>query len=260
MNSAMERYTVAPGRSDRARGLAGCSTRSMVRLAGAVTAITAGGTADARQAATEDGNRVPDMADKRLISRSRPPTPESEAGRYFTDGRRGNAQYSAESLRGGTEAAAPAPSASAPAEQVAELAPPPAQTPAAQTPAANPPADVPADSTTPGTGTVTATTQPEAPAQPAAAPPPEDAAPSTGVPEPDQVATADPARAARTCSVSHNRSTCTATTSSATHGGSTSATGTCSAARGRSARAVRTRVLSRRCTSAGGATRAGCLG
>ncbi|HVP83894.1 MAG TPA: hypothetical protein VMS78_04140, partial [Rhizomicrobium sp.] len=74
-----------------------------------------------------------------------------------------NVQYSAESLRGGTEASAPPPDGQ-PAQptQVASAAPPPAQTPPDT-------ADVPAGNVTPGTmGAETA------PAQPAAAPPPSD--------------------------------------------------------------------------------------
>jgi len=118
-----------------------------------------------------------------------------------------NVQYSADSLRGGTEASAPPPG-SAPAEtpapvQVAAATPPPARTSRS--------ADVPASNVTPGTMGADAPAQPEAapspdstgplteaPAQPAAAAPPSDAPDNTPIPEPEPVAEPDQTASAQT--------------------------------------------------------------
>jgi outer membrane protein OmpA-like peptidoglycan-associated protein len=191
-------------------GLAACSTMESLDPTGMLGGDSAGSTSDtgglsdAGQAAADDGaqaDATPDVAS--IPDRPQPPSSADQNAQTATSlqADAANVQYSADSLRGGTEAAAPAPAANAPADntQVAELAPPAAQTPAAAAaPVATPaPADVPADNTTPGTAGASADPpMTEAPAQPTAAPPPEEPSAETA----DAPAPAEPAPAEQTAS------------------------------------------------------------
>ena len=173
-------------------GLAACSTMESLDPTGLLGGDSTGGTSDtgglsdAGQAAAEDSNTTPDVAS--IPDRPQPSSSGDENAQVASSlqADAANVQYSAESLRGGTEAAAPAPAAPSPGDtQVAELAPPPAQTKAAAAPEAAP-ADVPADNTTPGTAGATASAPlTEAPAQPAAAPPPEEPTADTAEAQPE---------------------------------------------------------------------------
>jgi outer membrane protein OmpA-like peptidoglycan-associated protein len=176
-----------------AGGLAACSTMESIDPTGLLgdssSSSDTGGLSDAGAAAGDAAQ--PDVAEADVAAPDVasvperpdvPSTPEENAqvaGSLQADA--ANVQYSAESLRGGTEAAAapPPPAGTASNVQVAE-ATPPAQPTAAPPPSEMAAADVPADNITPGTtGAVT-----EPPAQPDAAPPPPEVAPAdTSAPE-----------------------------------------------------------------------------
>jgi outer membrane protein OmpA-like peptidoglycan-associated protein len=194
-----------------AGGLAACSTMQSIDPTGLLgddsnsSAADTGGLSDAGAAAADD-TAQPDVASvpDRPEAPSSPDENAQVANSLQADA--ANVQYSAESLRGGTEAAAapppaaastPAPGAtdtSTPAStQVAEAAPaqpqaapPPADTASAEVASA----DVPADNITPGTTNTGPLT--EAPAQPAPAPPPSDAAPTDVAALPDEATPAAP--------------------------------------------------------------------
>jgi outer membrane protein OmpA-like peptidoglycan-associated protein len=187
-----------------AGGLAACSTMQSLDPTGllgddsSTNSADTGGLSDAGAAASDD-TAQPDVAS--VPDRPEAPSSADENAQVANSlqADAANVQYSAESLRGGTEAAAapppaaastPAPGAtdtSVPANtQIADAAP-------AQPQAAPPPpdastevasGDVPADNITPGTTNTGPLT--EAPAQPAPAPPPSDAAPTDVAAIPDE--------------------------------------------------------------------------
>ncbi|HVZ70069.1 MAG TPA: OmpA family protein [Rhizomicrobium sp.] len=191
-----------------AGGLSACSTMESLDPTGllggdSASSDTSGIPSDGTEATADSTSADTSQPDVASIP-DRPQAPSSDADNAQTasslQADAANVQYSAESLRGGTEASAPPPAAGdGQPTQVAEASPPPAQTPD-QADAGN----VPADNITPGTqgaadaGSETPA-QPaaapapsdapltEAPAQPAAAPPPSETPDNAAVPEPAPV-------------------------------------------------------------------------
>jgi outer membrane protein OmpA-like peptidoglycan-associated protein len=192
-----------------AGGLAACSTMQSIDPTGLLgddgssASSDTGGLSDAGAGAADD-TAQPDVAS--IPDRPEAPSSADENAQVANSlqADAANVQYSAESLRGGTEASAPPPPASAGAPapgatdtttpantQVAEATPaqPPAAPPPPDTSADVATADVPAGNITPGT-TNTAGPLTEAPAQPAAAPPPTEPAPGDVASVPDETVAA----------------------------------------------------------------------
>ena len=156
-----------------AGGLAACSTMQSIDPTGLLgddgssASSDTGGLSDAGAGAADD-TAQPDVAS--IPDRPEAPSSADENAQVANSlqADAANVQYSAESLRGGTEASAP---------------PPPDTSADVAT------ANVPADNITPGT-TNTAGPLTEAPAQPAAAPPPTEPAPGDVASVPDETVAA----------------------------------------------------------------------
>jgi outer membrane protein OmpA-like peptidoglycan-associated protein len=111
---------------------------------------------------TADNSQPPDLAD--VPNKPAAPSTSDEqkqvAGTLQAD--RSHNQYSADALRGGTEAAAPPPPDTPPPDQMADVTPPGGTTPPAATPAAQPAAQpAPADQTAGDAGAIDATGGPD---------------------------------------------------------------------------------------------------